>query len=66
MSGLPWADLLRLGVGDLRLAPDVFWNLTPAELMLLAGMDTDPSGAQNRAGLDRLMGLYPDETDNPD
>jgi uncharacterized phage protein (TIGR02216 family) len=37
MSRIAWPKLMRLGLGELRLAPDTFWALTPVELMLLTG-----------------------------
>lgn len=63
MSGLPWADLMRFGLSDLRLSPDDFWGLTPAELMLLAGDDPRLNRSQTRDGLSRMMGLFPDKKD---
>ncbi|MEM1299882.1 MAG: phage tail assembly chaperone, partial [Pseudomonadota bacterium] len=27
-----WPHLMRLGLGALRLSPEVFWNMTPNEL----------------------------------
>jgi uncharacterized phage protein (TIGR02216 family) len=54
-----WARLMRFGMRELRLAPEVFWDLTPAELMLLAG---DGAGAEplTRAGLAELLARFPD------
>ena len=45
------ARLMRLGLVRLGLAPEVFWGLTPAELMLLAGAGSGVE-ALTRAGLD--------------
>lgn len=59
MSGIDWPALLRAGLQGLRLTPDDFWRLTPAELRLLLG-ETAPQLPLNRAGLDGLMALYPD------
>ncbi|MBU2358244.1 rcc01693 family protein [Loktanella sp. M215] len=60
MTGaLDWAGLMRAGLHGLRLTPDQFWRLTPAELALMLGQ-----GAQarplGRAALDDLMTAYPD------
>ena len=58
-EGLDWGALLRAGVKGLRLTPDAFWALTPAELQLMLGAE----GAQApllRDGLDALMAAYPD------
>ena len=35
MSGISWPDLIRFGLCDLKLEPDVFWSLTPAERRFL-------------------------------
>lgn len=59
MSRVAWRQLMRLGLVELGLAPEVFWNLTPAELMLLAGLDDAP-GAMTRAGLEALTAQFPD------
>ena len=54
-----WAGLMRLGLVGLRLSPEVFWALTPAELMLMAGLGgRAPMG---RDVLDELAALYPDK-----
>lgn len=55
-----WPGLMRLGMVQLRLAPDLFWSLTPAELMLLAGAEAAP-GVMTRAGLAALLAQFPDE-----
>jgi uncharacterized phage protein (TIGR02216 family) len=54
-----WPRLMQFGMRELRLSPEVFWGLTPAELMLLAG---DRAGAQplTRAGLAELLARFPD------
>jgi uncharacterized phage protein (TIGR02216 family) len=57
---IAWPRLMRLGLVELGLAPDVFWSLTPAELMLLAGMDGSGAGAMNRSAFETLMARYPD------
>ncbi|MEM6308186.1 MAG: rcc01693 family protein [Pseudomonadota bacterium] len=61
---LAWAALLRLGLSQLRLRPDQFWALTPAELMLMLGV-TPQATALTRDGLAVLMARFPDvEKDN--
>jgi uncharacterized phage protein (TIGR02216 family) len=55
-----WRSLMRLGLVDLGLAPAVFWDLTPAELMLIAGLDDGEAPVLTRAGLDALMARFPD------
>ncbi len=59
MIRIQWPALLRFGLVELHLAPDVFWQLTPAELMVMAGQA--PGGAgMSRAGLDALIAKFPD------
>lgn len=65
MSKFDWAGLMRAGVQGLRLRPDEFWRLTPAELALMLG-----HGAQvmplDRANLDALLAQFPDEKETRD
>lgn len=56
---------MRAGLNGLRLTPDQFWRLTPAELRLMLGQE----GAQapmGRAGLDALMAAWPDDRQGGD
>jgi uncharacterized phage protein (TIGR02216 family) len=59
MTRIAWAGLMRLGLVELRLAPEVFWTLTPAELMLIAGLAPGRE-ALTRAGLEALRARFPD------
>lgn len=59
MSGIAWDDLMRFGLCDLRLSPEIFWSLTPAELMLMAG-GNHGGDMINRDGLEKLMAQFPD------
>lgn len=59
MRRIAWAGLMRLGLLRLGLAPAVFWDLTPAELMLLAGEDGAPR-AITRAAFEELAARFPD------
>jgi uncharacterized phage protein (TIGR02216 family) len=59
MTRIAWGGLMRLGMVELRLAPEVFWSLTPAELMLLAGIGPGRA-AMTRAGLEELLARFPD------
>jgi uncharacterized phage protein (TIGR02216 family) len=59
MSRIAWPELMRVGLVRLRLAPDAFWALTPAELMLLAGAGRGPA-PMTRAGLTDLVARFPD------
>lgn len=67
MSGrLAWAELMRLGLGVLRLAPDQFWAMTPVELQrALEGAGILATGADGRwigrPDLESLMARFPDK-----
>lgn len=60
MSGFDWPGLMRAGMQGLRLPPDVFWALTPAELALMLGQGGGRA-PMTRAGLVALEQAYPDE-----
>ncbi len=62
MKRFDWPALMRLGLGALRLPPDQFWALTPAELALMAGVDG--ARVMDRSGLAELMAMYPDKEDD--
>ena len=59
MTRIAWPGLMQLGLVRLRLAPEVFWELTPAELMLMAGQGAGRA-ALTRAGLAELAARFPD------
>lgn len=65
MTRLDWPALMRVGLRGLRLQPEVFWSLTPAELQLLLG-DPAQSGPLLSTGLEALMAAYPDNDDKDD
>ncbi|MGP3696021.1 rcc01693 family protein [Rhodobacter sp. NSM] len=58
MSGLDWPALLRAGIQGLRLSPEEFWRLTPAELRIMLGAAASPP--LSRARLQELLRAYPD------
>ena len=62
----PWADAMALGLGRLRLTPDVFWSLTPKELLLMAGGGARDHAAMGRDALAYLLNRYPDDHNPPD
>lgn len=62
MKRIDWPRLIRLGLVELRLRPCDFWDLTPAELLLLAGHG-ERREALTRAGLDELLARFPDGGD---
>lgn len=64
MSGFDWPALIRAGLTGLRLNPDEFWALTPAELRLMLG--DGGSAPLQRGGLEALMAAYPDTEQGQD
>lgn len=60
MSGFDWLGLMRAGLQGLRLPPDQFWALTPAELALMLGQGGGRA-PMTRAGLEALAAAYPDD-----
>lgn len=59
-----WPGLMRLGLGALRLPPDVFWGMTPREFSrALEGAGLATSGATaalRRKDLEALIERFPD------
>jgi uncharacterized phage protein (TIGR02216 family) len=56
-EGFPWARLMQLGFGQLRLAPRDFWSMTLKELNA-ALPRLHPMA---RRELERLMERFPDD-----
>jgi uncharacterized phage protein (TIGR02216 family) len=60
----PWVAAMEAGLGTLRLAPSVFWAMTPRELEAALrgafGVAHAPR-PMSRADLARLMDLFPDQ-----
>lgn len=56
---MDWPGLIRAGLCELRLAPAVFWGLTPAELMIMLGRD-EAQAPMLRDRLEALARAYPD------
>ena len=61
MSRFDWSALMRAGLSGLRLTPEQFWRLTPAELRLMLGQGAGQS-PMNRKGLEALLAAFPDKT----
>ncbi len=55
-----WPGLMRAGMVGLRLTPAQFWALTPAELLLMLGLDA-ARPPMARARLEELARAYPDK-----
>ncbi|SEO50746.1 phage conserved hypothetical protein [Salinihabitans flavidus] len=61
MSGFDWPALLRAGLHGLRLSPEAFWALTPAELRMMLG-ERESGRPLSRGRLEELQAAYPDDT----
>ncbi len=59
MSGLDWPGMMRAGMTGLRLTPDQFWALTPAELMVMLGRGATAT-PMGRARLEEMLAAFPD------
>jgi len=60
-SPFPWAEVMRFGLGVLRLPPDQFWKTTPREMARAIEAVTGRTGAPlARAEFSALMNRYPD------
>lgn len=57
----PWAEAMTLGLGQLRLSPEIFWRLTLPELAAAARASQPVRNAPIRRGeLESLMMRFPD------
>lgn len=56
---MDWPGLMRAGLIGLRLKPHEFWALTPAELLMMLGLDGGEA-PMARARLDELAARFPD------
>ena len=64
-----WGELMRVGLGLLRLPPDVFWGMTPRELghaLEGAGLASPGISALRRDDLVQLIARFPDLEEEPD
>lgn len=59
MSLIDWPGLMRAGLGQLGLAPDVFWRLSPIELRIMLGAEA-ALPPLTRARLEELAAAFPD------
>lgn len=58
---MDWRGLMIAGLVRLRLRPDDFWALTPAELQMMLGLEKADAPLP-RAALDAMLASYPDCT----
>jgi uncharacterized phage protein (TIGR02216 family) len=54
----PWAHLMALGIGTLRLSPESFWRSTLREI---ASINGPPSRPMLRQTLTQMMQEFPDQ-----
>ena len=59
MTLIDWPGLMRAGLGQLQLSPDVFWRLSPLELRIMLGAEATLPPL-TRARLDQLAAAFPD------
>ncbi len=62
---MDWPGLMRVGLRGLGLQPDVFWSLTPAELLVMLGADQGADGPLGRSRLEELAAQFPDTQPDP-
>ena len=65
MSGINWDHWLTTAVHHHGLSLDVFWAMTPAELMMVLGMKED-RGPMGRDRLAELCAQFPDNSPTTD
>ncbi len=57
----PWEEAMSLGLGTLRMPPEIFWRMTLPELAAAArAMRPQADAPMERPVLDRLMKKFPD------
>lgn len=59
MTSIDWPELMKHGIGGLRMKPEAFWSLTPAELMMLSGR-ANSGRPIDRNEFDALIRSFPD------
>ena len=59
MTGIDWPGLMRAGLGQLGLTPDLFWRLSPVELRIMLGRE-HAVPPLTRARLAELAAAFPD------
>lgn len=59
MNDFDWPALMRAGLRGLGLRPDQFWQLTPAELLMMLG-EGATDAPMGRSRLEELSQAYPD------
>lgn len=61
-TGFPWARLMEIGLGNMRLPSERFWAMTLPEISALArALNPRSALPPQRGDIDALMQLYPDK-----
>jgi len=67
---LPWQDLMRIGLGQLKLPPSQFWKMTPKELKcaiegeLKTFVGNGQQDPLSKSNLEKLMKKFPDKSES--
>lgn len=67
---LPWQDLMRIGLGQLKLSPSQFWKMTPKELKcaiegeLKTFVGNGQQDPLSKSNLEKLMKKFPDKSES--
>ena len=57
----PWAEVMAIGLGVLRLPPRDFWAMTPVEFgRAVSGLTGGASAPMSRESFNALMARFPD------
>ena len=59
-TGFDWRGLMTVAFRELRLKPWEFWALTPHELQVMLGRDTQV-GPMSFSDFDGLLSRFPDQ-----
>jgi len=60
MIGFDWPSMMRIGLYQMGLKPDEFWQLTPLEFLIISGLEGRISAVLTRADLIGLCARFPD------
>jgi uncharacterized phage protein (TIGR02216 family) len=58
-QGFDWAALMRAGMQGLGLPPEVFWRLSPVELLVMLG-ESGCGAPMGRDAFEALAARFPD------
>ncbi|MFK8034282.1 MAG: rcc01693 family protein [Hyphomicrobiales bacterium] len=59
VTAFPWQEVMRLGLGVMRLPPQHFWRLTPREFIAICG-HSQAATPPSKSDLYDLMRQFPD------